>query len=65
MKQQSNQPSGVMKAASTAATKVSNWSSSKQSFARRVTTTGSFKSSEPASLKTTAAGSFDQKKNLT
>jgi len=34
--------SGVMKAAASAATKVSNWSASKQEFASRVTNNGSF-----------------------
>ena len=40
--QVSSSESGVMKAAASAATKVSNWSASKQEFASRVTNNGSF-----------------------
>lgn len=43
MNDQSPSPaSGIMKAAASAATKVSSWSQSKQEFATRVTNTGSF-----------------------
>jgi hypothetical protein len=38
----SSSESGVMKAAASAASKVSNWSASKQEFASRVTNNGSF-----------------------
>lgn len=40
--QGSSSESGVMKAAASAASKVSNWSASKQEFASRVTNNGSF-----------------------
>jgi hypothetical protein len=40
--QGSSRESGVMKAAASAATKVSSWSASKQEFASRVTNSGSF-----------------------
>jgi hypothetical protein len=40
--QGSSSESGVMKAAASAAFKVSNWSASKQEFASRVTNNGSF-----------------------
>jgi hypothetical protein len=43
--QRSGNESGVMKAAATAASKVSNWSPSKQEFASRVTNNGSFATS--------------------
>jgi hypothetical protein len=41
---QTPQQSGVMKAANSAATKVSTWSPAKQNFAQRVTTSGGFSS---------------------
>jgi hypothetical protein len=40
--QVSSSESGVMRAAASAATKVSSWSASKQEFASRVTNNGSF-----------------------
>jgi hypothetical protein len=40
--QVSSSESGVMKAAASAASKVSSWSASKQEFASRVTNNGSF-----------------------
>ena len=40
--QGSSLESGIMKAAASAASKVSNWSASKKEFATRVTNTGSF-----------------------
>jgi len=40
--QKSSSESGVMKAAASAATRVSSWSPSKQEFANRVTNSGSF-----------------------
>lgn len=40
--QGSSSESGIMKAAASAATKVSSWSASKQEFASRVTKSGSF-----------------------
>jgi hypothetical protein len=44
-KQQSQ--SGVMKAANSAATKVSNWSPAKKNYADKVVTSGSYRSKEP------------------
>lgn len=38
----SSSESGVMRAAASAASKVSSWSTSKQEFANRVTSSGSF-----------------------
>jgi hypothetical protein len=42
--QGSSSESGVMRAAASAASKVSSWSASKQEFASRVTNNGSFAS---------------------
>lgn len=40
--QETASESGIMRAAASAATKVSTWSASKQEFASRVTNSGSF-----------------------
>jgi hypothetical protein len=62
MTKESHQRSGVMKAATSAADKVSSWSSSKQDFARRVTTSGSFKTNVSVSSRQGEASTSDKKK---
>jgi hypothetical protein len=51
---QSNQQSGVVRAANNAATKVATWSAAKQSFAQRVMAAGSFKTTGSAGTRNTA-----------